>query len=203
MLHVSMAGLFTFHSFGAFGCSNGRVAAVSIRMARMTQDTLNRYVDLGAASKETANWAATCAAQSALLSGLVSMASVRPGNTAADMRARKAPTDMRPTMHMVATDVHPMPVVVAGIRVEIVVPVAAVPPSPAAKMMRASWPAVDLVGEVGVLDGVTQAVRAAEGNRRSRVCEETGSRDGCCCDGECESFHGVLLIERCDRPFAR
>jgi hypothetical protein len=119
------------------------------------------------------------------------------------MRAGEASADMRPTIDEAATAVHAMPVVIAGIGVEVVVPIAAVPPSPATKMMRASRPAVNLVGEAGVLDGVTQAVRAAEGDRRGRICEEAGSRDGCCCDGECECSHGVLLIERDDRPFAR
>ena len=124
-------------------------------------------------------------------------------NAPTDVRPSKAPTDMRPTMHKAAADVHAMPVMVTGIGVEVIVPIAAVPPTPAAKMVPPSGPAVDLVGEVGVFDGVAQAIRAAECNCRSRFGEEAGSHDRCCCDGECKCPHGVLLIKRGDRPFAR
>ena len=121
---------------------------------------------------------------------------------------RNAPTDVRPTMHKAPTDVHAMhavDAVVAEARVgiEVVVPIAAVPIAPAAKMMPPSRPAVHLVGEVGVFDGVTQAIGATECYRCSRIGERADSHDRRGCDGKCERLHGVLLIERADRPIAR
>jgi hypothetical protein len=111
-------------------------------------------------------------------------------------------------MHKAPTDVHAMRSVysvVAEVRIgiEVAVPTAAVPPTPAAKMMQASGPAVHLVGEVGVFDGVTQAIGATECDRFSRIGERADSHDRGGCHGKCERLHGVLLIERADRPIAR
>jgi len=100
---------------------------------------------------------------------------------------------------MVPMDVMVMQVPVAA-EIEVVVSVAAVPPSPATKMMQPSWPAVHLVGDVGVFDGVTQAVRAIQRDWCRGLRERTGDNDGRGCNGHCKHSHGVLLIERADRP---
>ena len=116
-------------------------------------------------------------------------------------------TDMRPTMHKAAADVHAMPTVYSVVTEEaeivVVVPIAAVPIAPAAKMMPPSRPAVHLVSDIGVFDGVTQAVRATECDCFGRIGERAEGHDRSGCHGECERLHGVLQIERADRPIAR
>src|SRR5689334_13854480 len=59
---------------------------------------------------------------------------------------RNAPTDVCPTMHKAAADVHAMQAVdsvvaKARVGIEVVMSIAAVPPTPAAKMMPPSRPA--------------------------------------------------------------
>src|SRR5882757_3136467 len=113
---------------------------------------------------------------------------------------RNAPTDVRPTMHKAPTDVHAMPPAEAGIGIVVVVPIAAIRPSPATKVMRASGPAVDLVGEVGIFDGVTQAVSATEGNGRSRFGEHAEDHGRRSCNGECKDLHGFSPDRTCRSP---
>src|SRR6266700_3440294 len=125
---------------------------------------------------------------------------MRPRNAPADMRAGKAPADMRPSMHKAPTDVHAMPPAEAGIGIVVVVPVAAIRPSPATKMMLPSGPAVNLVGEVGVFDGVTQAVSATEGNGRSRFGEPAEGHDRSGCHGERKDLHGFPPDRTCRSP---
>src|SRR5215510_14348545 len=144
----------------------------------------------------TASWAATCAAQPAVLR-LSAPTAVRP--------MRNAPTDVRPAMHKAPTDVHAMHTVdavavEARIRIVVVVPIAAVPPTPATKMMPPSRPAVHLVGKVGVFDGVTQAVCATEGDRFSRIGERAEGHDRGGRHGECERLHGCPPDRTCRSP---
>jgi len=62
---------------------------------------------------------------------------------------------------------------------------------------------MDFVDEVGVFDGVTQAVGATERDGSGGLGEHAGGHDRCGGNDECESPHGVLLIERADRPSHR
>jgi hypothetical protein len=62
---------------------------------------------------------------------------------------------------------------------------------------------MDLVDEVGVFDGLTQAVGATKRDGSGRFGEQAGGDDRCGCNGECESPHGILLIERADCPSHR
>src|SRR5262245_13808967 len=109
---------------------------------------------------------------------------------------------MRPT-HKTAADVHAMPDAVAGIGVVVVPVVASIRPSPAIPVMPPTRAAMDFVDEVGVFDGVTQAVGATERDGSGGLGEHAGDHDRCGCNDECESPHGVLLIERADRPSHR
>src|SRR5262249_55350724 len=116
---------------------------------------------------------------------------MRPREAPADMRpTHKAPADMRPT-HEAAADMHAMPKAVAGIGVEVVVPVAAIRPSVAIPVVPPTGPTMDLVDEVGVFDGVTQAVGATKRDGGGRLGERAGSHDGCGCNSHCENPHGI------------
>jgi hypothetical protein len=135
-----------------------------------------------------------------LVQATASAPAARPRSAPTDMRSRNAATDVRPSMHKAAADVHAMPPAEAGRGVEGVVPVAAIRPSPSAKVMRASRPAVHLVGEVGVFDGVTQAVSATECNGRSRFGERAEGHDRSGCHGECKDLHGFPPDRTCRSP---
>jgi hypothetical protein len=120
------------------------------------------------------------------------------------------PTDVS-TTHVNPTHVMPndeaavdaMPVVVAEEEVALAIAIAAIPPSPTIPVMPPTRSAMDFVDEVGVFDGVTQAVGATERDGSGGLGEHAGGHDRCGCNDECESPHGVLLIERADRPSHR
>src|SRR5262245_5582406 len=90
-----------------------------------------------------------------------------------------------------------------AVRVVVIVPIAAIPPSPTIPVMPPTRAAMDFVGEAGVFDGVTQGVGATERDGSGGLGEQTGAHDRCGGNDECESPHGVLLIERADRPSHR
>jgi hypothetical protein len=77
---------------------------------------------------------------------------------------------MRPT-YKAAADVHAMPEAVAGIGVEVVVPIAAIRPSVAIPVMSPTRPAMNLVDKVTIFDGVAQAVGATERDGGGRLYE--------------------------------
>jgi hypothetical protein len=121
---------------------------------------------------------------------------------------RVNPAHMNPT-HVMPSDEAAMDAVVVqkpvpwAERVVVVVAIAAVPPSPATQVMAPTRPAMDFVDEVSVFDGVPQAVGATERDGSGGLGEQAGAHDRCGCNDECESPHGVLLIERADRPSHR
>jgi hypothetical protein len=59
---------------------------------------------------------------------------------------------------------------------------------------------VNLVGEIGVFDGVTQAVSATECNCRSRFGERAEGHDRSGCHGECKDLHGFPPDRTCRSP---
>jgi hypothetical protein len=117
--------------------------------------------------------------------------------------AQMVPTNMMPNDEA-AMDamVVPKPVPWAE-RVVVIVPITSIPPSPATQVMPPARATMDLVDEVGVFDGVTQAVGATERDGSGGLGEQVGAYDRCGCNDESESPHGVLLIERADRPSHR
>jgi hypothetical protein len=71
---------------------------------------------------------------------------------------------VRPT-HVTADDeaaMDAMPTKRRAIEVALAIEVAAIRPSPTIPVMPPTWPAMDLVDEIGVFDGMTQAVGATE-----------------------------------------
>jgi len=52
---------------------------------------------------------------------------------------------------------------------------------------------MDLVDEVGVFDGVAQAVGATKRDGGGGLYERAGSHDGCGCNSHCENPHEFLL----------
>src|SRR5262245_55751542 len=119
-----------------------------------------------------------------------------------------SPANVSPT-HVMPSDEAAMDAMVMqkpvprAVRVVVIVPIAAIRPSPTIPVMPPTRAAMDFVDEVGVFDGVTQAVGATERDGSGGLGEHAGGHDRCGGNDECESPHDVLLIERADRPSHR
>src|SRR5262249_11227160 len=121
--------------------------------------------------------------------------------------AYKRPAHVHPA-HVDPTHVTPdnevamdaMPTKRRAVEEALAIEVAAIRPSPAIPVMPPTWPAMDFVDEVGVFDGVTQAVGATERNGSGGLAEQAGSRNGCSCKGQCECPHGVTPGRTCRPP---
>src|SRR5262245_4742002 len=115
--------------------------------------------------------------------------------------AHERPTDMHAT-HVAPADEAAMDVMpaMAAEEVAVAIEVAAIRPSPAIPVMSPTRPAMNLVDEVGVFDGVTQAVGAAERDGGGGLGEQAGGHDRCSRNDQCECPHGFPPDRTCRPP---